>query len=78
MRWSGERLLWCEGRSFMNWVRDPLVTFVLVGIVVFVIAGVFAEEEISYDLEIGEAEIQRLRDHWQAQMLRPATDDELH
>ena len=52
----------------MQWLRDPLVVFLLAGVAIFFAAGFFAEEEISYTIEVREQDIQRLNDQWAMQM----------
>ena len=61
----------------MNWLKDPLVTFLIAGAAIFVLAGMFSAEEISYDVEVRDADIKRLYDQWSMQMRRPPTDQEL-
>lgn len=61
----------------MNWLKDPLVTFLIVGAAIFALAGFFSDEEISYDVEVRDADIKRLYDQWSMQMRRPPTDQEL-
>ena len=61
----------------MQWLRDPLVVFLLAGAAIFVAAGYFAEEEISYTIEVREQDIQRLNDQWAMQMRRPPNEREL-
>ncbi len=61
----------------MNWLKDPLVTFLIAGAAIFFIAGLFSDEEISYDVEVRDADIKRLYDQWNMQMRRPPTDQEL-
>ena len=61
----------------MNWLKDPLVTFLIAGAAIFVLAGLFSAEEISYDVEVRDADIKRLYDQWSMQMRRPPTDQEL-
>lgn len=61
----------------MNWLKDPLIVFLIAGAAIFVLAGYFEDEEISYDVAVGEADIKRLHDQWSLQMRRPPTDQEL-
>ena len=61
----------------MKWLKDPLVTFMLAGLGIFAIAGLFSEEDISYGVEVRDADIKRLYDQWSMQMRRPPRDAEL-
>ena len=61
----------------MNWLKDPLASFLVVGIVVFLLAEFLVEDEISYDVVVRNADIQRLAEHWSSQMQRAPTAQEL-
>jgi hypothetical protein len=61
----------------MKWYKDPLVTFLVIGALLFVFAGWFEAEEISYDIDVRAADVQRLTDQWAMQMRRPPTGQEL-
>ena len=54
----------------MNWLRDPLVFFLLAGAGLFVIADWFGEDEIPYAIELSPQALQRLSDQWNMQMRR--------
>ena len=60
----------------MDWLKDPLTSFVIVGAAVFLIAELVSSEEISYDVEIRDADVIRLSEQWVLQMRRPPTDEE--
>ena len=62
----------------MNWLRDPLVFFLLAGAGLFVIADWFGEDEISYAIELSPQALQRLSDQWNMQMRRPPSSEELN
>ena len=61
----------------MNWLKDPLASFLIVGIAVFALAEFVVEDEISYEVVIRNTDIQRLADHWSSQMQRAPTVQEL-
>jgi peptidyl-prolyl cis-trans isomerase C len=61
----------------INWLRDPLVTFLLAGAVIFAFTQWFAEEDIPYAIELREQDLERLNDQWRMQMRRPASEQEL-
>ena len=54
-----------------------MAKFLAIGTIIFVLAGLLAEDEISYDVEVRDADIKRLSDHWSLQMRRPPTQQEL-
>ena len=58
-------------------IKDPLFFFLIAGAALFVVAQLGEPEEISYDIDISEAEIQRLGDQWVMQMRRQPTDQEM-
>lgn len=61
-----------------KWYADPLVIFLLLGAVIFLIdrtSGGFGEDSASL-IEITPALHKRLADQWQAQMGRPASAEE--
>ena len=60
----------------MTWLKDPLVTFLVVGACVFVLASVLSKDDISYDIEIDTALVTRLQEHWSAQMKREPSSQE--
>lgn len=57
-------------------LREPLLYFLLVGGLLFVLADRFGGDEL-YRIAVTPAERTRLADQWQAQMGRPPTDAEL-
>ena len=61
----------------MNWLKDPLVSFLAIGAAIFLVTSFFSDEEISYDVEISENDVERLRDQWELQMRRPPSREEL-
>ena len=61
----------------MNWLKDPLVSFLAIGAAIFLVTSFFSGEEISYDVEISENDVERLRDQWELQMRRPPSREEL-
>jgi hypothetical protein len=41
----------------MNWLKDPLVSFLAIGAAIFLATSFFSGEEISYDVEITENDV---------------------
>ena len=60
----------------MSWLRDPLFAFLVIGALIFALARTLAEPDAAYDINIGEADIRRLQDHWTTQMRRAPTEQE--
>ena len=58
-------------------LKDPLVLFLALGAVIFWIAALNAGDDGVNLIEVGEPDLNRLRDQWQAQMGRPPTAQEL-
>ena len=58
-------------------LKDPLVLFLALGAVIFWIAAIGAVDDGAHLIEVGEPDLNRLRDQWQAQMGRPPTPREL-
>ena len=61
----------------MRWFKDPLIFFFIGGAGLFAMAEFVDSEEISYQIDIREADLSRLNDQWAMQMRRPATEKEL-
>ena len=61
----------------MRWFKDPLILFFIGGASLFAMAEFVDSEEISYQIDIREADLSRLNDQWAMQMRRPATEQEL-
>ena len=61
----------------MRWFKDPLILFFIGGAGLFAMAEFVDSEEISYQIDIREADLSRLNDQWAMQMRRPATEKEL-
>ncbi|NOX50535.1 MAG: peptidyl-prolyl cis-trans isomerase [Gammaproteobacteria bacterium] len=61
----------------MRWLRDPLLFFLLVGAGLFIVANTFSDDDISYHVEVTQADLNRLTDQWSMQMRRPPTTQEL-
>ncbi|MEM7079538.1 MAG: peptidylprolyl isomerase [Pseudomonadota bacterium] len=62
----------------MSWLKDPLLYFLITGAVLFWVAGLFEGDDVSYAIEVSEADVQRLHDQWAMQMRRPPTTRELN
>lgn len=60
-------------------VKEPLLQFVLIGVLIFGLTGVFntSEDQGQTSIHLSSAEIERLSLLWQRQKLRPATEAEL-
>jgi len=61
----------------VRWFRDPLLFFLLVGAALFIAANKFSDDDISYQVDVVEADLNRLTDQWSMQMRRPPTSQEL-
>lgn len=61
----------------MKYLKDPLVTFLIAGIGLFILAEYFSEDEIPYTVAVRDADINRISDQWSMQMRRPPTEQEL-
>ena len=60
----------------MRWLKDPLVIFSLLGVGMFVLAGLDGDQS-GYKIEVREADLKRLADQWMMQMRRPPNATEL-
>ena len=58
-------------------LKDPLVLFLALGVVIFWIAALGSASDGDDLIEVGEPDLNRLSDQWQAQMGRPPTPREL-
>ncbi len=58
-------------------LKDPLVLFLALGAVIFWIAALGSGDDGDATIEVGEPDLNRLSDQWQAQMGRPPTPQEL-
>ena len=58
-------------------LKDPLVLFLALGAVIFMISALGSENDGNDLIEVGEPDLNRLSDQWQAQMGRPPTPQEL-
>ena len=58
-------------------LKDPLLLFFAVGALIYILSQAFAEPSISYDIEVTEADINRISEQWQMQMRRPPNATEL-
>lgn len=61
----------------MSWLKDPLLVFLIAGAAIFTFAGFGADDPISWEVNVTEADLQRLNDQWQMQMRRPPTEREM-
>ena len=60
-----------------NILKDPLVLFLALGVVIFWVAALGSGSGGDDLIEVGEPDLNRLGDQWQAQMGRPPTPREL-
>jgi peptidyl-prolyl cis-trans isomerase C len=58
-------------------LKDPLVTFLFFGALLFVITDWVSDEDEAYQIQVTPAEVQRLSDQWSLQMRRPPNEQEL-
>lgn len=58
-------------------LKDPLVLFLALGVVIFWMAALGVGGDGDNLIEVGQPELDRLNDQWQAQMGRPPTPEEL-
>ena len=59
-------------------LKDPLVLFLALGMVIFWIAAAGVGDDSDSLIEVGQPDLVRLNDQWQAQMGRPPTPEELN
>ena len=59
-------------------LKDPLVLFLALGVLIFIIANLGAGDAGDTRIDVGKPDIDRLSDQWQAQMGRPPTTEELN
>ncbi len=60
-----------------NWLKDPLLLFLIVGALIFWLADLVPSNGEDYVIDITDNHLNRLTDQWQAQMGRPPTEREL-
>ena len=58
----------------MQFLKDPLILFLFIGVILFAGTGLMAGDDEGYAIVVTPADVQRLRDQWAAQMRRPATE----
>lgn len=63
---------------FKRFIRDPLVTFLFLGALLFFVTDWFGDDDGALQIEVTAAETQRLRDQWSLQMRRPPNEQELN
>ena len=54
----------------MNWLKDPLVSFLAIGAAIFLVTSFFQARK-SLTTSRLENDVERLRDQWELQMRRP-------
>jgi len=58
-------------------IRDPLVSFLFAGTLLFFITDWFSGDDETYQIQVTANEVQRLGDQWSLQMRRPPNKQEL-
>ena len=58
-------------------IRDPLVSFLFAGTLLFFITDWFSGDDEAYQIQVTANEVQRLTDQWSLQMRRPPNKQEL-
>ena len=64
----------------MKWLREPLLHFLIIGVVIYALFAVFAESTPEADddtLVVSAAEIEWMHTSWQQRWNRPPTEEEL-
>jgi len=61
----------------MNWLKDPVVSFVIAGILIFGLSEVFSSSEISNVIKIQDSDLQRLSGNWRMQRSREPSQEEV-
>ena len=61
----------------MKWMKDPLWIFLICGVLIFFVADEIDNDGIPYEIEIREADANRLAEQWTMQMRRPPSESEL-
>ena len=64
----------------MKWLREPLLHFLLIGAVIYLLYGAFAEtapEENDKTIVVSSAEVEWMQTSWQKRWNRPPTPEEL-
>ncbi len=58
-------------------LKDPLVLFLALGVLIFLVGALGFTDDGDTLIEVGEPDLNRIQDQWQAQMGRPPTAQEL-
>ncbi len=58
-------------------IRDPLVSFLFAGTLLFFLTNFFSDNNETYQIQITKNEVQRLSEQWSVQMRRPPNEQEL-
>ena len=61
----------------MSWLKDPVVSFVIAGILIFGLSEVFSSSEISNVIEIQDSDVQRLSGNWRMQRSSEPSQEEV-
>jgi len=65
----------------MKLLREPLVQFILIGVAIYLLYGMFAEtipEETDKTVVVSAGEIDWMKNSWEKRWRRPPTDEELN
>ena len=63
--------------QMLNWLKDPVTSFVIAGTAIFLLSGMFSASEISKVIELSDADINRLSGNWRMQRSRDPSAEEL-
>ena len=61
----------------MSWLKDPVVSFVIAGILIFGLSEIFSSSEISNVIEIQNSDVQRLSGNWRMQRSSEPSQEEV-
>ena len=61
----------------INRLKDPLIAFLILGVILFAVAGLLGGDDHNRVIDVDAAEVNRLTQQWNAQVGRPPTAEEL-
>jgi peptidyl-prolyl cis-trans isomerase C len=61
----------------LNWLKDPVTSFVIAGTAIFLLSGMFSDSEISKVIELSDDDVDRLSGNWRMQRSREPSAEEL-
>jgi len=59
-------------------IREPLVWFVIIGSVIFILKNLWTEKPVDYQIRITEKDVSRIRSQWEAQSAKPLSEKDLN